>query len=523
MPVPSTPSLTVGHAEDPAEHAADRMAESALSRIQRAPDASKAPSATPAPRPLVGREGGALDAGTDAAIQGMRGGGAPLGGEIKNRMESAFGTDLGGVRVHADNRAADLSGRLSARAFTVGSDVFFGSGQFRPETAAGEHTLAHELAHVVQGGGSARRIHRLYDMQNNQPLGLDQTQSIGTVGDRQVWFFTSKDDHTVVVKLEDQPLGLNQMATYLHANLTKATTVETKKLEPADRGSVKSMIEAGRLTSGPGWAKAYSNDLKKTDYADLDEYGRAVHLAALANKPNDPMIAMSVASGKSIKDLQDPSLSYEQDGVEPIKKVLTEPAMLRQLGELSALDLFIGNRDRVLSGNLGNWFYTPDREMTVIDNVDASMTKYLTDVGDETKAADPLNMLASGSLRNTSAELVEAIVNVVKNNERMMKTMTYKSTGGTYQMADKDKQQIWLAWVAQHRSVMEKEMLAGLKLGRKRIVKTMSSSRFTNRGKRSTKKAIKAEAAAAMQQDAGHNQVDYYDLLKSRAKWLDKH
>ena len=37
MPVPAKPTLTVGHADDPAEHAADRLAESALARIRREP------------------------------------------------------------------------------------------------------------------------------------------------------------------------------------------------------------------------------------------------------------------------------------------------------------------------------------------------------------------------------------------------------------------------------------------------------------------------------------------------------
>ncbi len=83
------------------------------------------------------------------------------------------------------------------------------------------------------------------------------------------------------------------------------------------------------------------------------------------------MVAMSLASGKSARDLEDSALSHEQHGLAPIRKVLSEPRLLRQLGELSAVDLFIGNRDRMLSGNLGNWFYTREREMTVIDNVDA--------------------------------------------------------------------------------------------------------------------------------------------------------
>jgi hypothetical protein len=43
---------------------------------------------------------------------------------------------------------------VSARAFTVGRDIFFGSGEYRPETADGRALLTHELAHVVQQRGA---------------------------------------------------------------------------------------------------------------------------------------------------------------------------------------------------------------------------------------------------------------------------------------------------------------------------------------------------------------------------------
>ncbi len=41
---------------------------------------------------------------------------------------------------------------LGARAFTIGRDIFFGAGQYAPETPAGLRLLVHELVHVVQQG-----------------------------------------------------------------------------------------------------------------------------------------------------------------------------------------------------------------------------------------------------------------------------------------------------------------------------------------------------------------------------------
>src|SRR5262249_10293364 len=50
---------------------------------------------------------------------------------------------------------AQLSAGLNARAFTIGSEVAFGAGEYRPGTLIGDALLAHELAHVVQQRGAA--------------------------------------------------------------------------------------------------------------------------------------------------------------------------------------------------------------------------------------------------------------------------------------------------------------------------------------------------------------------------------
>jgi hypothetical protein len=86
-------------------------------------------------------------------------------------MEAAFGAGLGGVRVHADAEADRLSRGLSARAFTVGDDIFLSSTDRDTNSAAGRHVLAHELAHTLQ---QSPVIHRLrthdYDDRKVQEL-----------------------------------------------------------------------------------------------------------------------------------------------------------------------------------------------------------------------------------------------------------------------------------------------------------------------------------------------------------------
>ena len=167
--------LTVGHADDPAEHRADALADVALSRLDASGEAhrhdpgcghlrrSVSPSAGSSSGPSsgavqIGLAGGDLDSTTSGRIEARRGSGAPLPGGVRRRMETAFGTGLGHVRVHDGPEAAALSSAMSAEAFTTGSDIFFGAGRFAPHDPAGERVLAHEIAHVVQEGPAVRRL-----------------------------------------------------------------------------------------------------------------------------------------------------------------------------------------------------------------------------------------------------------------------------------------------------------------------------------------------------------------------------
>jgi hypothetical protein len=87
------------------------------------------------------------------------GGGGKLPDDVRAKMEDKLGADLGGVKVHTGGDSASAADQLGARAFTVGSDVHFGAGQFAPGSKEGDRLLAHELTHVVQGqkGGIQRK------------------------------------------------------------------------------------------------------------------------------------------------------------------------------------------------------------------------------------------------------------------------------------------------------------------------------------------------------------------------------
>ncbi|MBW2258764.1 MAG: DUF4157 domain-containing protein, partial [Deltaproteobacteria bacterium] len=76
--------------------------------------------------------------------------GAPLPPAIAGRMAAVLGHDFSKVRVHTDADAVEAADRLDARAFALGSHVFFAEGAWAPGTSEGDERIAHELTHVVQ-------------------------------------------------------------------------------------------------------------------------------------------------------------------------------------------------------------------------------------------------------------------------------------------------------------------------------------------------------------------------------------
>lgn len=69
-------------------------------------------------------------------------------------FEPRFGYALSHVRVHSDPLAAYSAESIQSRAYTLGNNIVFGGGEYRPHSESGRRLLAHELAHVVQQSGS---------------------------------------------------------------------------------------------------------------------------------------------------------------------------------------------------------------------------------------------------------------------------------------------------------------------------------------------------------------------------------
>jgi hypothetical protein len=160
MTMPTTAIQRVGD-EEKAPVQAKPLAASITPLVQREAEEAKAVEAEePAEEALQAKQaaGGGLAPGADfeARLSAQRGGGQPLPAETRAFMESRFGADFRGVRVHADGPAAQLNREIQARAFTHGSDIYFNQGRYSPGTDTGKELLAHELTHTIQQGGVAQ-------------------------------------------------------------------------------------------------------------------------------------------------------------------------------------------------------------------------------------------------------------------------------------------------------------------------------------------------------------------------------
>ncbi|SFW78415.1 eCIS core domain-containing protein [Chitinophaga sancti] len=96
----------------------------------------------------------------ESKLADTKGAGMPMAADTRSFMEGAFQTDLSHVRIHNNAAATSMSSTIQAKAFTHGSDIYFNSGQYNPQSKEGKHLLAHELTHTQQQGKTGGAVQR---------------------------------------------------------------------------------------------------------------------------------------------------------------------------------------------------------------------------------------------------------------------------------------------------------------------------------------------------------------------------
>lgn len=350
---PKRDTLRVGAVNDPAEADADRLAQQALSVAQEYGGGGPAsgPALTSsagihrlASSPLAGELD--IEAST---LRRAGSGGAALDGGVRERLETGFGRDLSDVRVHTGAAAADLAADIGARAFTHGSDIYFGKGEYQPSSPAGTEVLAHEVAHTVQASDG---VHRYPDTAMTAPVAWSQqTESVF------------------------RPGGGVSGGVYIMKTNVRTDTVQKAVAKPifgqtlAGEESGEQLVVGDRILGALLGLKTPTSRIVKKGTA---EFADLVQVCAPHQPPVDPnaegadlwkplaeaeafVVMSEVPNAKSVQGLVDDAAN-DMDGARDLVRTIFNADFLRDLGKLMIGDILIGNPDRLIFGadNIGN-------------------------------------------------------------------------------------------------------------------------------------------------------------------------
>jgi hypothetical protein len=193
----------------------------------------------------------AIEPAPTLARMRLGGPGKPLPPSTRQRMERAFASSFEDVRVHDGADAAAVAREHGAEAFTLGCDIVFGAGKYRPDTPSGDHLIAHELTHVVQQSGSSGAVAQPRS-EHSQPGEADELQA-EAVASR---------------VLRGQPAGIQRMGS--------AVTTRQRIMRRALPGATPSAADENRLhrhedeiaeppAPGPSQPGAHSGESARTN------------------------------------------------------------------------------------------------------------------------------------------------------------------------------------------------------------------------------------------------------------------
>jgi hypothetical protein len=349
--------------------------------------------------------------------------GAPLPESTRTSMSEQFGVDFSSVRIHNDAESHDVAAAVQSVAFTHGRDIYFSRGSYRPDSASGQHVLAHELAHVAtpepaRGGpmvvgraddpaeakadaaanrvvGQLRRSHQ--PSTRPQPT-VAPVSEAGTALRRLTVTNTQWEAATSAQHSAGGGIGVMIMRDSGTPVVVKAgedfldeSAVAAKLLTTASRG------RGGWSGSAPDARPVRAPEAKRIK-AKLDtlltdaqkENSRTknflTHLDA-----NKGVMVFGFAPGQEAQDAlanteqtatddKTGAMSLREDSISYM--LINDPGLLRTFGRASASDILLGNNDRFVGKiNLENVMVdTVQKSISLIDNVEANDGAVLRDM-----------------------------------------------------------------------------------------------------------------------------------------------
>lgn len=493
---------------------------------ERTPGRVRAPE--PPPQVVAKLEIGAVDSPFEREADAIAGevmrkidGQAGHDGDVMGRMEHAFGADFSGVRLHTDREAAGMSAGIQARAFTHGNDIYFGEGQFRPDTRSGQQLLAHELTHTIQQTGAAP--HDDADVARRSPLpsvsrdsegqvrrwaldkGVDLTKitALRTAGTAQQTFM-AKDatGKEIVIKPGSVSMSLLQLADTVHESVHDTDYVKSHEVDAGQKAILANKIADPQIAAGPSWAASGAGTPGDLEQGE-DNAGKARRVfSQMVATTDSPLTAMRIVDGENGKKLSLTAGQGQNANGSAMRDRLESPGFMRSMGQAAVTDAFTGNTDRFSAGNLGNFMSTGRDNLTLIDNMDTwgARPSFSADNSD---GWIPDDLVGFGrDPRGTAEEMVDT----------MLKRMTYMGRG----VDTLEDKQTLLDWAndpsAKRKMFMVDDMMRGVEEAKARIIKVYSKDKKKSEG-RQLKAAIRG-----IEQDEG--QVDFWEIMKARAMVL---
>ena len=231
--------------------------------------------------------------------------------------------DFGGVRVHADARAAESARQLGAHAFTLGRHIVFGEGEYTPHSPAGRELLAHELSHVMQqtatpAGGAAARLRHLRQPCIQGRWRLDRV---------------SPDYHPEPTRKDGNAAAASWAIP--NAVFAKVSTWQTSSFWKQKEGGSAQIAHWIRMRY------VFKNDAPYTDYLQLRPEGAIVGTA----KAEDLSFARAsaVVWGRVIERTHENPTPGDRDMFPPLKDGGVSAATIGELGVIQA-DISLGER-----------------------------------------------------------------------------------------------------------------------------------------------------------------------------------
>jgi hypothetical protein len=250
----------------------------------------------------------------------------------------------------------------------------------------------------------------LYNTNWNEVTRIRRSSS----GQTGVLFVEDNTPNGLVVKPggQSEPALETQVAHAVHQKLSKgkAKVPGIRLATPADKVELRRKIwetlevSEQDIREGRGLNPIILNTPHRPE--NLGEYRQRFAIDFLAK---DPIFIMQKASGQEFG-----KVAEEHSPV--ATGLLLSPDYAQRLGFVTAVDLFLGNTDRVFSANLGNWMTNIsrfDETLTLIDNFDRYGEQFLTRATDWEQRIAKSYLLPS-KLDHTADEVIDLLKRVLE-------------------------------------------------------------------------------------------------------------